>query len=119
MRLIAIFAALMVNVLALSWTSPVSATPLNSWEHTCFKGEGSPGQVCTTELHTVYEGEEFVFYFARGPKGAAPLVVQGGELAFTTMTITVDENEPVAADNCVIGSCHFEARGREIFPVAA
>lgn len=110
MRIFAIFAALGVNILAFSWPAPALATPLNSWEHTCFKGEGSPGQVCTTELHTVYDGAEFVFYFARGPKGTAPLVAQGGELAFTAMTIAVDENEPVAADNCATGSCHFEAK---------
>lgn len=114
MRTFAILAAVSAFLHALTLALPALANPMNSWEHTCFKGEESPGQICTTELRALYEGEEFVFYFARGPNGPVPLVALGGELPFTAMTVAVDDQEPVTADSCATGSCHFKAKKSKV-----
>ena len=88
--------------------APAGATPLNSWEHHCTIDEDSGDKVCTTELRSRDRETEAIFYFARGPRGPVPFVALSEQQSFGALTVQVDDEKPVEADNCVDGICYFE-----------
>ena len=47
-------------------------------------------------------------HFAHNPQGPAPLVVIGLEEKFIDFTITVDDKDPMTADQCDVGICYFD-----------
>ncbi len=100
--------ALGVILLCLLGPHQAAAVPLNSWEHYCFTDENEDGRVCTTELRAVYDDQEFVFYFARGPRGPVPLVVMGTQETLREMTVKVDDQAPLSTENCETGMCYFD-----------
>ncbi len=86
-----------------------AANPPNVWAHQCITDLETEEEVCTTELLTIQDGVEFVLYFAHNPDGPAPLVVIGLEETFVEFLVTVDDKEPMRADQCEVGMCYFDA----------
>lgn len=86
------------------------ATPLNAWEHRCVEEEDNSTRVCTTEIAMQYDEHDFLFYFARGPSGPIPFIVQSEGLDFQRMAVTVDDKDTLEADRCEVGVCFFEAQ---------
>jgi invasion protein IalB len=84
------------------------ATPLDSWEHHCTIDEGTKEAVCTTEIRSHDKKTEAIFYFARGPRGPVPFVAHSEEQSFGALTVKVDDEDVLEADNCVDGICYFE-----------
>ena len=89
-------------------SAPSMATPLDSWEHHCTVDEGTKEEVCTTEIRSRNKNTEAIFYFARGPRGPVPFVAHSEEQSFGALTVKVDDEEVMEADNCVDGICYFE-----------
>ena len=86
-----------------------AANPPNVWVHQCITDLETEQEVCTTELLTIQDGVEFILYFAHNPDGPAPLVVIGLEETFVEFRVTVDDKEPLRADQCEVGMCYFDA----------
>ena len=72
------------------------ATPLNAWEHRCVEEDDTSARICTTEIAMHYGDRDFLFYFARGPSGPVPFIVQSDGAGFQRMVVTVDENHAPA-----------------------
>ncbi len=89
-------------------TATSRATPLNSWEFQCIHDIESGSKVCTTEMHLMESGVEFVLYFAHTHKGTSPFVAIGDELPFQVMQVQVDDKEPILAETCETGTCFFD-----------
>jgi invasion protein IalB len=91
------------------YSTPLQATPLNSWEYHCVIEDGSSEEVCTTELRSQDKDTEAIFYFARGPKGPVPFVALSETVPFGALKVQVDDEAPLKADSCEDGVCYFEA----------
>ena len=105
-------ALLLLWALGAGWLGAPSAAAANTpnvWVHQCITDLETEQEVCTTELLTIQDGVEFVLYFAHNPDGPAPLVVIGLEETFVEFLVTVDDKEPMRADQCEVGMCYFDA----------
>ena len=91
------------------YLSPAIATPLDAWEMRCVSEDQSAEKICATEIHKSYDGRDFIFYFARGPKGPVPFVAVSEGAPFRRMSVRVDEETPINADRCEEGMCFFKA----------
>lgn len=78
------------------------------WRYQCLGDEGLGTEICTTELETSQDNRVFVIYFVHNADGRIPLVVAGEDELFTKVVIKVDDEEPLHADQCDVGSCYFE-----------
>ena len=103
-------AVLPLIFLFLVLTVPAAATPLDAWEHRCFLDEEGETKVCATELHADYQGQDYIFYFARGPKGPVPFIAISQDQPFSRMTVKVDDQEPLETEACERGMCFFEEK---------
>jgi hypothetical protein len=104
-----VLSALFGLTLLLIGLAPVAAAgPPNIWTHQCITDLESQEEICTTEILTLQDGVEFIVYFAHNPQGPAPLVVIGLEEKFIDFTITVDDKDPMTADQCDVGICYFD-----------
>jgi invasion protein IalB len=91
------------------YVAPATATPLDAWEMRCVSEDQSDQEICATEIHKTYGGRDFIFYFARGPKGPVPFVAVSEGAPFRRMSVKVDEETPIDADRCEQGMCFFKA----------
>lgn len=85
-----------------------SASEPDVWRYQCLGDEDRGTEICTTELETSQDDRAFIIYFVHNADGRIPLVVAGEDEVFTEVVIAVDDNEPLRADTCDVGSCYFE-----------
>jgi hypothetical protein len=108
-RISSLVAGALIAVTVMGHGLPVSATPLNSWEHHCVAEDEGNAKVCTTELRSRDRDIEAIFYFARGPNGPVPFVALSEQAKFGALTVQVDDKDSLEADSCTDGVCYFEA----------
>ena len=84
------------------------ADELEIWYYQCMEDEESSERICTTEIATSVDNQDFLVYFVHGKSGKSPLVVSGDEQKFASLTIRVDDRDAIEADNCDVGLCYFE-----------
>jgi invasion protein IalB len=85
------------------------ANELEVWYYQCMEDEESSEKICTTEIATSSGDRDFIVYFVHNKDGGSPLVVSGDEQRFSSLTIRVDDKDAIAADECDVGWCYFEA----------
>ncbi len=85
------------------------ASELEVWYYQCMEDEESDERICTTEIAIGSGDRDFIVYFVHNKDGGSPLVVSGDEQRFSSLTIRVDDKEAIAADECDVGWCYFEA----------
>ena len=90
------------------------ADELDIWYYQCMEDEESSERICTTEIATSFDNQDFLVYFVHGKGGKSPLVVSGDERKFSTLTIRVDDRDAIEADICEIGLCYFEIEKSKI-----
>jgi Invasion associated locus B (IalB) protein len=108
---------LATTVLALSaslLSAAAGADETGTWQYQCLGDEAAGAQICTTEFATFEDGQEFVLYFVRNEKGPSPLVVSGEDETISAASVTVDKNDPVAADSCEDSACYFSAENSDL-----
>ena len=76
------------------------ADELDIWYYQCMEDEESSERICTTEIATSFDNQDFLVYFVHGKGGRSPLVVSGDEQRFSTLTIRVDDRDAIEADMC-------------------
>ena len=98
---------------ALVWFGPLEggarAHELEVWYYQCMEDEESFEKICTTEIVTSSGDQDFIIYFVHNKVGGSPLVVAGDEQRFASLTIRVDDEAAIEADECDVGWCYFEA----------
>ena len=98
---------------ALAWFGPLDAgaraNELEVWYYQCMEDEESSEKICTTEIATSSGDQDFIIYFVHNKDGGSPLVVAGDEQKFASLTIRVDDEDAIEADECDVGWCYFEA----------
>ena len=85
------------------------ANELEVWYYQCMEDEESSEKICTTEIATSSGDQDFIVYFVHNKDGGSPLVVAGDDQVFTSLIIRVDDKDAIAADQCDVGWCFFEA----------
>lgn len=78
------------------------------WIYQCMEDEDSDEKICTTEISTSTDNQDFLIYFVHNKGGKSPLVVTGEDQEFATLTIRVDKEDPIEADECGVGLCFFQ-----------
>jgi invasion protein IalB len=86
----------------------VRASEHEVWYYQCMEDEETSEKICTTEIATSSGARDFLIYFVHNEGGKSPLVVTGGEERFSGLTVKVDKEDPVEADQCDVGICYFE-----------
>ena len=99
-------------LLALACLAPLDgrarADEPDIWYYQCMEDEENSDRICTTEIVTSFDNQDFLIYFVHGKGGKSPLVVSGDEQRFSTLTIWVDDRDAIEADKCEIGLCYFK-----------
>ncbi len=99
-------------LLALACLAPLDgrarADEPDIWYYQCMEDEENSERICTTEIVTSFDNQDFLIYFVHGKGGKSPLVVSGDEQRFSSLTIWVDDRDAIEADKCEIGLCYFE-----------
>ena len=107
-----------IALLALACLAPLDgragADELDIWYYQCMEDEENSDRICTTEIATSFDNQDFLVYFVHGKGGKSPLVVSGDEQRFSTLTIRVDDRDSIEADKCDIGLCYFEIEKSKI-----
>ena len=93
--------------LAILTIASVRAEDAEVWRYQCLGDEVIGSKICTTELATFENGEEFVVYFVHTDTGVPPLIVAGEDEALISATIKVDKNDPLSSESCDSGACLF------------
>ena len=100
-------------LIALAWFGPLDAgaraTEFEVWYYQCMEDEESAEEICTTEIATSSGDQDFIVYFVHNKDGVSPLVVAGDEQRFSSLTLRVDDQDAIEADECDVGWCYFEA----------
>lgn len=78
------------------------------WIYQCMEDEDSDEKICTTEISASTGNQDFLIYFVHNKGGKSPLVITGEEQNFANLTIKVDEEDPIEADECGVGLCYFQ-----------
>ena len=91
----------------------LNAEEAETWRYQCLGDEAAGTNICTTELATFEDGEEFIVYFVHTGKGKPPLVVSGENEAIDNVTVAVDKNDSHQSSDCDSGACVFGAQASE------
>ncbi len=103
------FAATSALALSFVSTGASGAEETESWQYQCLGDEVAGSKICTTELATFQDGEEFIVYFVHVDEGKPPLVVSGEDENIAVATVAVDKNTPLSSQECEDGACFFGA----------
>ena len=96
-------------VLSFVWAVAAVAEEAETWQYQCLGDEVVGSRICTTELATFQDGEEFIVYFVHVDEGKPPLVISGENENISEATVVVDKNSSVASRECEDGACFFGA----------
>ena len=90
-------------------TAASAAEETETWQYQCLGDEVVGSKICTTELASFEDGEEFIVYFVHVGEGKPPLVVSGESENISEVTVAVDKNDPMVSRECEDGACFYEA----------
>lgn len=94
-------------VLALGAAAPASASGHGTWQYQCMTEDDPEEPLCTTELWTAHDGEDYLVYFVHDRSRKVPLIIAGGEAPFASASIQVDDKEALETTSCESGMCYF------------
>lgn len=83
------------------------------WAYQCLGDETAGTTICTTEIAAAHEERDYLVYFVHAEDGSSPLVIAGDEESFERTVVTVDDNDPMEADECEPGACYFADEAAE------
>ncbi len=106
-------AALAITLALAAMPIGLNAEEAETWRYQCLGDEVAGTKICTTELATFEDGEEFIVYFVHTGKGKPPLVIAGENEAIDDVTVAVDKNDPHQSSDCEGGACVFGAQASE------